>query len=33
MAYLKIKNMEKSIETLKSLEKKDKKLLGRVATS
>ena len=33
MAYLKKKNMEKSIETLKSFEKKDKVLMGRVATS
>jgi len=29
MAHLKMKNMEKSIETLKSFEKKDKVMMGR----
>ncbi len=33
MAYLKKKNMEKSIETLKGFEKKDKVMMGRVATN
>lgn len=33
MAYLKKKNMEKSIETLKSFEKKDKIMMARVATN
>ena len=33
MAFLKKKNMEKSIETLKSFEKKDKVMMGRVATN
>jgi intraflagellar transport protein 88 len=33
MAYLKKKNMEKSIETLKGFEKKDKIIMARVATN
>lgn len=33
MAFLKKKNMEKSIETLKSFEKKDKIMMARVATN
>lgn len=33
MAYLKKKNLEKSIETLKSLEKKDKIMMARIATN
>ncbi|EAR82438.2 tetratricopeptide repeat protein (macronuclear) [Tetrahymena thermophila SB210] len=33
MAYLKSKNMDKSIETLKSFERKDKIMMGRVATN
>ncbi|EGR28423.1 hypothetical protein IMG5_176090 [Ichthyophthirius multifiliis] len=33
MAFLKSKNMEKSIETLKSFERKDKIMMGRVATN
>ena len=33
MAYLKKKNMEKAIEQLKSLEKKDKEIMGRVSTN
>lgn len=33
MAYLKKKNIEKSIETLKGFEKKDKIMMARVATN
>ena len=33
MAYLKKKDMEKSIATLRNFEKKDKVLMGRVATN
>ena len=33
MAFLKKKNMEKSIETLKNFEKKDKIMMARVATN
>ncbi|KRX05596.1 hypothetical protein PPERSA_12774 [Pseudocohnilembus persalinus] len=33
MAFLKKKNMEKAIESLKSLEKKDKQIMGRVSTN
>lgn len=33
MAYLKKKNIEKSIETLKSFEKKDKGVMARIATN
>lgn len=33
MAYLKKKNIENSIETLKGFEKKDKVIMGRVATN
>lgn len=33
MAFLKKKDMEKSIETLKSFEKKDKSIMARVSTN
>ena len=33
MAYLKKKNIEKSIETLKGFEKKDKSIMARIATN
>jgi intraflagellar transport protein 88 len=33
MAYLKKKNIEKSIETLKGFEKKDKLIMARIATN
>lgn len=33
MAYLKKRNIEKSIETLKSFEKKDKSVMARIATN
>ena len=33
MAYLKKKNIEKSIETLKGFEKKDKQIMARIATN
>jgi len=33
MAFLKKKSIEKSIETLKGFEKKDKVMMGRVATN
>ena len=33
MAHLKKKSIEKAIETLKGLEKKDKELMARIATN